>query len=51
MWFCPGNRTIAIGMSSGTFEFTGSALVFHKTTGEPFTITYTIDVQAKSVNQ
>ena len=63
----PGNRTIAIshfrnlvdipieingtGMSSGTLEFTGSALVFHKTTGEPFTVTYTIDAQAKSLNQ
>ena len=63
----PGNRTVAIshfrnlvdipieingtGMSSGTLEFTGSALVFHKTTGEPFTVTYTIDAQAKSVNQ
>ncbi|MGA8106998.1 MAG: hypothetical protein WB815_10135 [Nitrososphaeraceae archaeon] len=51
----PGNKTIAIshlrdvvdvpieingtGMSSGTFEFIGSALVFHKTTGEPFTVT------------
>jgi hypothetical protein len=31
------------GMSSGTLEFTGSALVFHKTTGEPFTVTYTVD--------
>lgn len=39
------------GMSSGTFEFTGSALVFHKTTGEPFTVTYTVDAQAKSLNQ
>ncbi|MDQ3971857.1 MAG: hypothetical protein M3219_00300 [Thermoproteota archaeon] len=45
----PGNRTIAIGMSF--FEFTGSALVFHTTRGEPFTITYPFDVQAKSVNQ
>lgn len=63
----PGNKTIAIshfrelvdipieingtGMSSGTFEFTGSALVFHKTTGQPFTVTYTVDAQAKSLNQ
>ena len=54
----PGNETIAIshlrdvvdvpieingtGMSSGTFELIGSVLVFHKTTGEPFTVTYTI---------
>jgi hypothetical protein len=63
----PGNRTIAIshfrnlvdipieingtGASAGTFEFTGSALVFHKTTGDHFTVTYTIDVQTKSVNR
>lgn len=63
----PGNKTIAIshfrelvdipfeingtGMSSGTFEFTGSALVFHKTTGQPFTVTYTVDAQAKSLNE
>jgi hypothetical protein len=63
----PGNRTIAIshflnlvdipieingtGISSGAFEFTGSSLVFHKATGEPFTVTYTVDAQAKSVNQ
>jgi hypothetical protein len=62
----PGNKTIAIshfrelveipieingtGMSSGTFDFTGSALVFHKTTGQPFTVTYTVDAQAKSLN-
>jgi hypothetical protein len=35
------------GMSSGTFEFIGSALVFHKTTGEAFTVTYTIKAQVK----
>lgn len=62
----PGNKTIAIshfrdlveipieingtGMSSGTFDFTGSALVFHKTTGQPFTVTYTVDAQAKSLS-
>jgi hypothetical protein len=38
------------GMSSGTFDFTGSALVFHKTTGQPFTVTYTVDAQAKSLS-
>lgn len=63
----PGNRSIAIsqlrdiidvpieingtGISSGSFEFTGSALVFHKTSGEPFTVTYTIDAVAKNVTR
>ena len=28
----------------------GSALVFHKTTGQPFTVTYTVDAQAKSLS-
>lgn len=62
----PGNKTIAIshfrdlveipieinatGMSSGTFDFTGSALVFHKTIGQPFTVTYTVDAQPKSLS-
>ena len=59
----PGNKSIAIthlrnlvevpieingtGISSGTLEFVGSALVFHKTTGQPFTVTYSIDAVAK----
>jgi hypothetical protein len=63
----PGNKTITIshlrdvvdvpieingtGMSSGTFEFIGNALVFHKTTGEPFTVTYTIEAQVKSLKE
>jgi hypothetical protein len=63
----PGNKTIAIshlrnvadvpieingtGMSSGTFEFIASALVFHKTTGESFTVTYTIEAQVKSLKE
>jgi hypothetical protein len=38
------------GMSSGTFDFTGSALVFHKTTGQPFSVTYTVDAQVKSLS-
>lgn len=62
----PGNKSIAItqlreivdvpievngtGISSGSFEFTGSALIFHKTTGEPFTITYTIDALKKAIS-
>ena len=59
----PGNKSIAIthlrnlvdvpieingtGISSGTLEFVGSALVFHKTTAQPFTVTYYIDAVAK----
>lgn len=62
----PGNKSIAItqlreivdvpievngtGISSGSFEFTGSALIFHKTTGESFTITYTIDALKKAIS-
>jgi hypothetical protein len=63
----PGNKTIAIshlrnvvdvpieisgtGTSSGTFEFIASALVFHKTIGEPFTVAYTIEAQVKSLKE
>jgi hypothetical protein len=63
----PGNRSIAIshlrdivdvpieingtGISSGSFEFAGSALVFHKTNGEPFTVAYTIDAVAKDMTR
>lgn len=63
----PGNRSIAIshlrdiidvpieingtGISSGSFEFEGSALVFHKTSGEPFTVTYTVDAIAKDLTR
>jgi hypothetical protein len=61
----PGNKSIAItylrnivdvpieingtGISSGTLEFVGSALVFHNTTGQPFTVTYSIDAVAKPI--
>ena len=38
------------GISSGTFDFVGNALVFHKTTGEPFTVTYTVDAVVKDSN-
>lgn len=37
-------------ISTGSFVFTGSAVVFHKTSGEPFTVTYTVDAVAKSPN-
>ena len=59
----PGNKSIAIthlrdiidvpieingtGISSGSFNFVGNALVFHKTNGEPFTVIYTIDAKVK----
>lgn len=34
-------------ISTGSFVFAGSALVFHKTDGQPFTVTYTLDAVAK----
>ncbi|HET9805959.1 MAG TPA: hypothetical protein VFP49_03530 [Nitrososphaeraceae archaeon] len=61
----PGNKSIAIthlrdivdvpieingtGISSGSVNFVGNALVFHKTNGEPFTVTYTIDAKVKDI--
>ncbi len=63
----PGNRSVAIshlrdlvdvpieingtGISSGSFEFEGSALVFHKTSGEPFTVTYTVNAVVREINK
>jgi hypothetical protein len=37
--------------ASGTFEFTGSGLVFHKRSSEPFSVTYTIDATAELLTQ
>ena len=37
--------------ASGTFEFTGSGLVFHKRSSEPFTVTYTIDATVDQLTQ
>jgi hypothetical protein len=37
--------------ASGTFEFTGSGLVFHKRSSEPFTVTYTIDATLRQLTQ
>lgn len=37
--------------SSGTFEFTGSGLVFHKRSSEPFTVTFTIDAAVRPLTQ
>ena len=66
-FIAPGNRSIAIttlkdivdvpieingtGLSTGSFEFAGSALVFHKASGEPFTVTYTVDAVAKDITR
>lgn len=36
-------------IGTGSFTFTGSALVFHKTDGIPFTVTYTLDVTANAL--
>jgi hypothetical protein len=33
---------------AGSLPFAGTALAFHTTTGEPFTVSYTVDAQAKS---
>jgi hypothetical protein len=38
-------------ISAGSFVFAGSALVFHKTDGQPFTVTYTLDAVAKPLTQ
>jgi len=62
----PNNKTVAIStmtmftdtpvkvtdtpISTGSLQFTGSALVFHKTSGEPFTVTYTVDAVARTHN-
>jgi hypothetical protein len=35
-------------ISTGSLTFTGSALVFHKTSGDPFTVTYTVNAVARS---
>jgi hypothetical protein len=38
-------------ISTGSLTFTGNTLLFHKTDGVPFTVTYTIDAVAKSLTQ
>jgi len=37
-------------ISTGSLQFTGSALFFHKTSGEPLTVTYTVDAVARTPN-
>lgn len=60
----PGNRSVAIShfrdlvevpleingtaISTGTIDFVGSALLFHKTNGEPFTVSYSVDAVARN---
>ncbi len=62
----PNNMTVAIStmtmftdtpvkitgtpISTGSLQFTGSALVFHKTSGEPYTVTYTVDAVTRTPN-
>jgi hypothetical protein len=38
-------------ISTGSFTFTGSALVFHKTDGVPFAVTYTLDAVANPLTK
>jgi hypothetical protein len=38
-------------ISTGSLTFAGSALVFHKTDGIPFTVTYSIDAIAKPLTR
>jgi hypothetical protein len=54
--FAPG-QNIAISVMTqhtdepifaGSLPFAGTALAFHTTTGEPFTVSYTVDAEAKS---
>ena len=40
-----------IPTASGTFAFTGSGLVFHKRSSEPFTVTCTIDASQRSLTR
>jgi hypothetical protein len=48
------DNTIILGdvpTAAGTFEFAGSALVFHKRSSEPFTVTYTIDATVRTLTR
>jgi hypothetical protein len=38
-------------INTASFVFAGSALLFHKTDGNSFTVTYTIDAVAKPLTQ
>lgn len=40
-----------VPISSGTFDFIGDSVVFHKRSGEPFTVTYTMEAYARSLTQ
>lgn len=48
------DNTIILGdvpTAAGTFEFAGSALVFHKRSSEPFTVTYTVDATVRTLTR
>ena len=38
------------GISSGSLDFAENALLFHKTTEEPFVVTYTIEAKVKDID-
>src|ERR671932_1487570 len=38
-------------ISTGSFVFSGSELIFHKTDGQPFSVTYTVDAVAKTLTE
>ena len=40
-----------IPISSGTFDFIGDSIVFHKRSGEPFTVTDTLEAYARPLTQ
>jgi hypothetical protein len=37
--------------NAGSFTFAGSALIFHKTNVQPFSVTYTLDAVAKNITK
>lgn len=37
--------------SAGSFTFAGTSLVFHKTNGQPFSVTYTLDAVTKNLTK
>jgi hypothetical protein len=40
-----------VPISSGTLDFIGDSLVFHKRSGEPFTVTYTLEAYARTLTE
>jgi hypothetical protein len=37
--------------SVGSFTFVGTAVLFHKTNGQPFSVTYSLDAVAKDLTK